>query len=921
MASIDNLVVQITANTSSAAQSLDNLNRKLNQLNITLNSLNFNVFNNLSQGVNNLANAMTTFKNSGIGKADFTRLASSLNQLALVNIQGIYRLGNALGNLARNFGVLANVNAVSQQVVTLVNALSRFGYASITRAIANIPLLTTALVNMINALSKAPAVSQNIINLINAIANLVAQGQRLGNAGKTINTAFQNIYNGSRRARNGINSIASAIGKFYATYLLLIRGVKGLWKNIQDSMDYVETFNYFNVSMQKIGQDTANRFGEFGKEAAEKYSDNFITQMKDLNRKMTGYAVGSSGELVWADADNLGLDPNQLMNFQARIGAVTNSVGLFGEVSTNTAEALSMLSSDLSSLTNVDTADVMQNLSSALIGQSRAVYKYGIDITNAKLSEYALANGITKRVSAMSQAEKMMLRTIAILDQSEVAWGDQANTINSVANQYRLLKQALSNLARILGNLVLPIVKVALPVINGLILALSRLAESIGFQLYGDNWLTDLMDGISNAIGSADDLGDAFEDDEGDIDNVGNAAKKLKKQLQGFDELNIISQDDKDALELLVEDNGKLNDALSKSLEKYRKAWNEAFGNIKNDATKFSQKIEIALKPVGEIFSSLINGDFELAGEQLSDLAIGFFNMISEALKKVDWKEVGSNIIDFIAGIKWGELISSIGNFIEIMFNSALDLWKGAWEENPIATFLVSSLALAKFTGLTDVLIAKILSAFPSTLSVGKTIVLSAITFTVGMDVGKAIGKALFPKDKAYYENFHIFGEDGLLQTIFETDVEILIDAIKNALGDLNEKIVDVIKGVFHVKTKIKEPDVDISDWYNGIKDKMPSKSESAKIDPSYHFDTSNTARFSSATNFADLVENAKVEVSMSSTEQKLTEEQLAEAKTTNDLLRQQRNVNVSISSNELYNSVRASAWNRFNATGSTGLP
>ena len=76
---------------------------------------------------------------------------------------------------------------------------------------------------------------------------------------------------------------------------------------------------------------------------------------------------------------------------------------------------------------NIDYADVMGNLQSGLIGQSRALYKYGIDITNATLQTYAYEMGLSKAVSEMTQAEKMQLRLIAILDQSKVAWGDLAN--------------------------------------------------------------------------------------------------------------------------------------------------------------------------------------------------------------------------------------------------------------------------------------------------------------------------------------------------------------------------------------------------------------------------------------------------------------------------------------------------------------
>lgn len=66
---------------------------------------------------------------------------------------------------------------------------------------------------------------------------------------------------------------------------------------------------------------------------------------------------------------------------------------------------MTMLAGDISSLFNVDYSTVAQNLQSGLIGQSRALYKYGIDITNATLATYAYNLGISKSVSEMTQME------------------------------------------------------------------------------------------------------------------------------------------------------------------------------------------------------------------------------------------------------------------------------------------------------------------------------------------------------------------------------------------------------------------------------------------------------------------------------------------------------------------------------------
>lgn len=270
-------------------------------------------------------------------------------------------------------------------------------------------------------------------------------------------------------------SLASTFGSFYASFFPIIRGVKELGRSIKSSMDYIETFNYFNVTMDKIGREFAGQYKQYGYDSADAYENSFSGRMNDLTKKMSGYEVGKNGVLNLTGGMNLGLDPNQIMNYQSSIAAVTNSVGLCGETSVNTSKALSMLAADMSSFKNVDLKTVMTNMQSGLIGQSRALYKYGIDITNATLQTYAYKYGLTAAVSEMTQADKMQLRLLAILDQSKIAWGDQANTINSVANQYRILKQQVQNVARAIGFLFIPVVQSILPVVNGVIIAMSRL--------------------------------------------------------------------------------------------------------------------------------------------------------------------------------------------------------------------------------------------------------------------------------------------------------------------------------------------------------------------------------------------------------------------------------------------------------------
>ena len=598
MAEIDSLELKIIADATSASARIDRFVASLERLSVAMAGIqNANGINQVATGISNLGTAMQGI--ASIDSRKFATLASNIDKLGTIGGSQLSAAANGIFDLVV---ALDSVNGTtpetSANVANLANAIGRLGSANIERAVENIPRLTTALRDMLTSLSAAPQISRNVIEMTNALANLAMQSRGMQTTTTNVSTGIEKLTKSAKTSSHTLGGLAAAFGKFYATYFLLIRGVKKLWAATESAMDYVETFNYYSVALDKVGKTTARAFGEMGENDAQAYTDEFTKKLKELNKKMTGYIVGDNGELINSESIGLGLNPEKLMNFQAQILGITNSVGLLGDASTNTAKALSMLSSDLSSLTNTDLETVMGNLRSGLIGQSRALYKYGIDITSATLKQYALAYGIQKSVTEMSQSEKMQLRMLAILDQSRIAWGDQARTINTVANQYRILKQQVSNLGRIIGNLFLPIISKVLPYINAFIILLQRLFTMLGFKLWGDSWLKDLNKDISSIGGGADDI----EDLSDSLDDAADSAKKLKGQLLGIDELNVLNTKDNGGAGKLAGLGGgiDLSDAIGDALAEYEKVWNEALQEAQNKAEQIANAIAGFFK---EVFS------------------------------------------------------------------------------------------------------------------------------------------------------------------------------------------------------------------------------------------------------------------------------------------------------------------------------
>ncbi len=450
----------------------------------------------------------------------------------------------------------------------------------------------TALIKRLEKLS-------NVISGIDAskVNNLGIGLNSVGRGGNTASAGLNKTATSATKAAKSFDGLASAFGKFYATYFLFIRGAKSIWKSVESSMDYVETSNYFSVALGQIGQ----QFEKAGYESAELYTEALTSELSDLNKKLTGYTLGASGEALFGGDVGLGMDIEQIMNFQAKTLAVTNSVGLMGDASIETAKAVSMLAGDLSSLTNMDIESVMTNLSSGLIGQSRSLYKFGYDITQNTLQQYALAEGIDKAVAEMTQSEKVQLRILAILDQSTVAQSDLANTVNSVANQYRIFGQQVDNVGRTIGNLFLPIVQNVLPYVNGLIIALNNLFNSLGFEIYGETWLEDLQQGISGGV-----QGD-FEDLGGSVDDATESLNEFKKGVRGFDELNVLTGGTRVGSGIVGELEGQidLTDSITKAVADYENSWNSAFATAENKASEFAKQLTEDFDGVAEMFEKI----------------------------------------------------------------------------------------------------------------------------------------------------------------------------------------------------------------------------------------------------------------------------------------------------------------------------
>ena len=134
-----------------------------------------------------------------------------------------------------------------------------------------------------------------------------------------------------------------------------------------------------------------------------------------------------------------GLDPTNIMRYTSMFYQLASAVDTPTEAAEKMSMGLTKMTVDIASLFDMPFNTVMENLSSGMQGMTRAVRKYGMDLRNTTLQQTALSLGISRQVESMSEADRQGLRYITMMRQASIATGDFGKTIESPANQLRIL--------------------------------------------------------------------------------------------------------------------------------------------------------------------------------------------------------------------------------------------------------------------------------------------------------------------------------------------------------------------------------------------------------------------------------------------------------------------------------------------------
>ena len=448
------------------------------------------------------------------------------------------------------------------------------------------------------------------------------------------------------------------------------KAMEGIYKATESTENYFKSFNYYTDTFAEIASKWDEDFEIYGSENARKYSNTFIQQMNESLGKLSGMKVSLSvdmegGTLTKSGMKDLGLNVQEVTQFAAELASITNSLGQTGDVSLATADAFTKLAGDMSSYYNVDYSQVVNDLKNALSGQTDVLSKYKIFLSDATLETYAYSHGLEKSVDEMTEAEKMQLSLIGILEQSENTWGNLANNINTPANALRELTNNCKEVINVLGQLFVPVLEKILPVISGIVMGIENLLTSIA--------------GIFGIEINMSDMGTGTDD--------------IATGLEVYaGEENTYAPNPSGSI--------TLSEGILAEVARYEEVWNQAYDNMEKKSQQFADKVTAFLEPVKSIFSNLAVGDYFSVGQNVGVLVISITDFLKNAIDSVDWHAVGEMIGEFFEGINWTEVFSSVGELIGEAIGSAFEVLDGVFDAAPIETMVIGAIGLLKWSGL-----------------------------------------------------------------------------------------------------------------------------------------------------------------------------------------------------------------------------
>lgn len=542
----------------------------------------------------------------------------------------------------------------------------------------------------------------------------------------------------------------------------------------------------------------------------------------------------------------LGLNATEMRKNVGTIYNMTTSMGLAGDNALKMSKGVTLLANDMASFYNLSTEEAFNKINAGLTGETEPLKRLGILVDENTIKQVAYQQGIAETGTELTQQQKVLARYVAILQQTGNAQGDLARTLDSPSNQLRQLKSQVQQLGITFGSFFMPILQSVIPYITAFVnvisYALNSLSKFLGLKSTSASSETAKISSNIGSVGSG-------------LDDANKSAKKLKKTMAGFDEMNVLQDTASDTggsagagatggdvgFELgeynagLDQINSRVDDITANMINAFKKVGEFAKTIWETEPVQvFVGAVESQFKFLYDLVANLgtniwtnlqttwtnVEGDVSSLTSNMSTLWTNFWTDIQTGVET--W---GQPIIDGVTGVFNSIWTDAVDPAIQLIVGAWTDFSKtlvDLWDEHgkPLVDNVgeMATNVIALFQKIWDKVLEPIITPFLETLSWLWEEHISKMIEKVGDFVGKLVNGALEIWNK-FIQPIATFLLDtlspawsylsSLVIGVIGSIVASISDSFGSVIGILGG-IVDFITGIF------------TGNWrkaWNGIKD------------------------------------------------------------------------------------------------------
>ncbi len=191
-------------------------------------------------------------------------------------------------------------------------------------------------------------------------------------------------------------------------------------------------------------------------------------------REVFGKAAISVEKFSETAAESLGASTQAALAMTGEIGNLLVAMKFAEDDAAGFSTKMVQLAADLGSFNNVPTADALNAIRSALVGESEPIRRFGADVRQTRLDSIALGLGLEFTKGKMDAQTKALAAMEAIMQDTRKAHGDFRRTSDGLANSQKILGAQFEDLKSVMGERLMPVMKGAVDLLTGFIKAFTE---------------------------------------------------------------------------------------------------------------------------------------------------------------------------------------------------------------------------------------------------------------------------------------------------------------------------------------------------------------------------------------------------------------------------------------------------------------